>query len=104
MKMFQISRPCAKKPLKSEGGGTSSPPPPGDGAMVPPPVPSPLPSPPSPSPPPKKERGKGGWGRRGRGRRGGNYDVFQKSINLRGKKKIKIPKIADDVFLFAIRN
>ena len=35
---------------------------------------------------------------------GGNYDVFQKSINLRGKKKVKIPKIADYVFLFAIRN
>jgi hypothetical protein len=43
----------------------------------------------------------GGGGGGGGG--GDNYDVFQKSINLRGKK-IKIPNIADDVFLFVIRN
>ena len=43
----------------------------------------------------------GGGGGGGGG--GDNYDVFQKSINLRGQK-IKIPKFSDYVFLFAIRN
>ena len=81
MKMFQISRPCVKKPLKSEGGGLR--PPPFRGAVVVAHSSLPLPPPPSPSPspPPKKERGKGGWGRRGRGRRGRNDFDFESEIS-----------------------
>jgi hypothetical protein len=56
MKMFQISRPCVKKPLKSGGGGDFVPPPTGGWCDGSPPVPTPHPSPPPPTPPPQKKK------------------------------------------------